>query len=909
MLCLVMPPDSTPVSVSSYEIRRLLRLEEAINSHSIVSATDARGRITYVNRRFCEVSGFDPPELLGQNHRLLKSGLHGAEFYREMWARLLSGKVWQGEICNRRKDGQLYWVDASIVPIFNEPGEITEFVSVRTDISAIKQAELRAQIAEERFRRSQNFANIGTWDWNIQTGELFWTERIAPLFGYPQGELETTYENFLRAVHPDDREALIAAVDACVNRGADYHIEHRCVWPDGQIRWLLECGGVIRDEFGVPQHMLGVVQDITDRKQAELDLARSRDALRESEQRFRSAFKHAAHGMALVNRDGLVEKANPPLYRLLGRDEADLRSCRVDDLVNAQDLAELRLRTAALRAGSSDSAHQQIRCIKADGQLVWTHASVGAVRDSSGELAHFVIQVEDVSARKLAEERLALFRRLVESSAEGIVVIDDSHRVIYFNDAARRIFDFAPDHRHGRLFYEVIPDHAAAARYEILAHLEQDRPWSGRVPVRVLSGRDMVLDASFGFIPRQDGEARHVFCIFRDHSDEVRRAEELARAYREAEKANRAKSEFLSRMSHELRTPMNAIMGFTQLLQMDPSLDEAQRDEVGEILKASRHLLALINEVLDLSRIEAGSLQMSLETVGCFDVMQDVHSMMLPLAHERGLILSLKVDESLAVRADRTRLRQALINLLSNAIKYNRPDGRVVLSARSLESEARIRLQVDDTGPGISPEDMKRLFQPFTRLIEDPALVEGTGIGLTITQRLVNLMEGEIGVESRVGKGSSFWIDLPARECDQALESGGAELENSQTLSGARRLLYIEDNPANQKLVASILAREPGIELTLASSALEGIEQAKRQLPALILLDINLPGMDGYRALAELKRDARLAAVPVVAVTANAMPADVERARVTGFAAHVSKPIGVADFLDKIRGLLIGARP
>ena len=182
MLCLVMPPDSTPVSVSSYEIRRLLRLEEAINSHSIVSATDARGRITYVNRRFCEVSGFAPPELLGQNHRLLKSGLHGAEFYREMWARLLSGKVWQGEICNRRKDGQLYWVDASIVPIFNEPGEITEFVSVRTDISAIKQAELRAQIAEERFRRSQNFANIGTWDWNIQTGELFWTRSLFPQY-------------------------------------------------------------------------------------------------------------------------------------------------------------------------------------------------------------------------------------------------------------------------------------------------------------------------------------------------------------------------------------------------------------------------------------------------------------------------------------------------------------------------------------------------------------------------------------------------------------------------------------------------------------------------------------------------------------------------------------------------------
>uniref|UniRef100_UPI003456D044 ATP-binding protein n=1 Tax=Accumulibacter sp. TaxID=2053492 RepID=UPI003456D044 len=376
-----------------------------------------------------------------------------------------------------------------------------------------------------------------------------------------------------------------------------------------------------------------------------------------------------------------------------------------------------------------------------------------------------------------------------------------------------------------------------------------------------------------------------------------------------AETANRAKSEFLSSMSHELRTPMNAIIGFAQMLEYDSGLSADQQDNVHEILSASRHLLDLINEVLDLSRIESGRIELSLETADIATVVDDCRHLIEPLAAPLAITLSTCVPAGATVHADRVRLKQALLNLLSNAVKYNRARGSIRLAVEQRRSEAglRQRISVTDTGIGIAHDRLSEVFQPFTRLQTENSEIEGTGIGLTITKRLIELMGGVIGAESEVGVGSCFWIDLPAgtvaRPGDDAADSDGTRDEKLQA-SDEQRVLCIDDNPSNLKLMAQILGRHGNLRLLTAHAPQLGIELALAHRPHLILLDINMPGMDGYEVLAVLQRDPLTSRTPVIAITANALARDIERGRAAGFLDYITKPIDVAAFLRVVEETL-----
>ena len=1181
--------------------------------HALVSVTDTKGEIIEVNDRFCEISGYSRDELIGQNHRIVKSGMHPPTFYSDIWRTISKGDVWQGEVCNRRKDGSLYWVSTTITPFLDGSGNPYQYVSIRTDITEVKAREeaqsqenaarevighasanllsansseldtviekvleqagehlgtdrayvflrsddgqsmtnshewcaagiapqkeelqnlpltlapwwweqilkeepvlvndvaalppeagaerelfeslnIRAlcgfpikrgthqplgflgfdqvdsardwnnaatelfsllagiigsalerarseeneQVAKERLRRGQLFANIGTWEWNIVTGDLFWTERIAPLFGYPEGDLETSYENFLGAIHPDDRQTVTDAVNACIEDDTPYQIEHRVVWPDGTVRWLAERGAVVRDPEGSPLRMLGVVQDISDRKCAEIEVFRRQKALEEaqalaslgnwsaeidtgglswSDEIYRifgyepgeiepsvEAFHAAVHPddrakvheserraeqtghhdviHRIIRPDGQIRHVHElartefdgkgKLVRLAGtvqditeRVEAENQLRETEQrfafavegagdgvwdwhvpsgrmaltgnyepmlgfehgeltptidtwirMVHPDDLEDVRKQLSDYMEGRSEEYSVELRLRCKNGQYKWVLCRATIVESNEGgEPVRLIGIHSDIDQRKASEQTLEVFKHVVNSVLDGVLVIDTEGRIQLASPAASRIFGYSQQDLKDKNVSLLMPEPMRSEHDSYIRHYldtSETKILNRQVEVRGKrhDGDEFPMEVAVSEI--FVGQSRFFVGLMRDITDRKRTESELISAREEADRANRAKSDFLSSMSHELRTPMNAILGFGQLMEYDSELPEEHQDSVKEILKAGEHLLTLINEVLDLAKIESGNIDLSLEPVELLPVIEECQSLVSSLSQKRQIKIDTEAVRPFSVRADRTRLKQVLLNLLSNAIKYNKCGGKVWLETVPGRDD-RLQLRVTDTGPGISEAKLLELFQPFNRLGADASEIEGTGIGLTITQRIMEMMGGSVGVNSEPGVGSTFWLDLPLEgdtdgSAGELIDSSGVGEWNTQTgEQQIRTILYVEDNPANLKLVSQILSRVSHLRLLTAHTGGLGLELAQTRHPDLILLDINLPGMDGYQVLEALRADDNLRTTPVVAITANAMPRDIRRGQAAGFSDYLTKPLNIKEFLDTIIPLL-----
>jgi PAS domain S-box-containing protein len=413
------------------------------------------------------------------------------------------------------------------------------------------------------------------------------------------------------------------------------------------------------------------------------------------------------------------------------------------------------------------------------------------------------------------------------------------------------------------------------------------------------------------------GEIIGYLLIGTDNSVRKRVEFDLNAAMVAAEKANRAKTDFLSGMSHELRTPLNAILGFAQLLESGaPSPTPSQKRNLEQILQAGWYLLDLINEILDLALIESGGVMVSREPVSLVEVMQECRAMIESQAQQRGIGITFpQLDTPWYVKADRTRIKQVLINLLFNAIKYNSPRGTVTVECTRRESNV-VRISVRDTGEGIAPDKLEQLFQPFNRLGKETSAEQGTGIGLVVTKRLVELMGGTIGVESAVGTGTVFWFELTRTEAPAlaGLDDRATEPTLPPTPGGAplRTLLYVEDNPANLELVEQLVARRPDLRLLTAADGALGIEFARAYQPEMILMDIHLPGISGIEAMKILHADPATAHIPIVALSANAVPRDIEKGLRAGFFSYLTKPIKVPEFMQALDEALVfaaSARP
>jgi len=450
--------------------------------------------------------------------------------------------------------------------------------------------------------------------------------------------------------------------------------------------------------------------------------------------------------------------------------------------------------------------------------------------------------------------------------------------------------------------------------YEVCEKLK-DIETTKNIPIIFLTAKVAIEDLVKGFLV---GGADYIKKPIRKEEVLIRvRTQLLLQKYSKEKDAlilksvesNRTKSEFMARMSHELRTPMNAILGFSQLLMVDAQNEKAitRENDVGRIIKAGKHLLDLINEVLDLSQIETGDLKVRLESINIFTLKNEVIDLATSLAKENGvqIIDANKEGEALYVVADRTRLKQVLINLTTNAIKYNRVDGSVTLKYSVIGD--RLKFEVTDTGMGISEELQKNLFTPFERLGAELTEVQGTGIGLSISKKLMELMGGDINFVSTVGEGSSFSIDVPLAEQPviQPLESNNVSpAKEENVLSHQKKILYIEDNASNLELVRRIIARLRDIKLISAMEAQPGIRLASTEIPDLILMDLHLPDIDGFCAFEKIRSMEETSHIPIIAVSADAMEDDRKKALDMGFQTYITKPIDVDSFINVIEDVL-----
>ncbi len=628
-------------------------LKFAMDEHAIVSIADAQGNITYANDRFCDISGYSLDELIGQNHRLVNSGLHPPEFFADLWRTITSGKVWRGNIRNLRKDGGYYWVDATIVPSLNDQGKPFQYIAIRTDITDHKKIERELSITANELKVI----------------------------------LSTTSQGYWR-----------------------------------------------------------------------------------------------------IDNDALTVEVNPRMAEILGVSSSEAVGTPVSDFLSDEQKEYHRDRVKKRSAGKSETY-----------ELVLTNASG-----------------KDVPC----------------------------------------IFNATP------LYDET---------------------------------------------KKKNGS----FALVNDITEYKENQLALEQSTQEAKKANQAKSEFLSSMSHELRTPMNAILGFTQLLEYNPKepLSKAQKSNVEQILKGGRHLLDLINDVLDLAQIEAGKVEFFIEDIPVGNAIGDCLNLVNEMAASRDIqIIIPGADKDLvSIRADYTRLKQVILNLVSNAIKYNRDGGTVTIDYEKTP-EGRGRISVADTGNGIPEYRQGELFQAFSRLGAENSEIEGTGIGLVVCKDLIELMNGKIGFRSEEGKGSKFWLELPLADGQAAAVDAKAGIDDArvkeylQDMNGT--MLYVEDNLSNLKLMEMIVSHIDGLTMLSAPTAELGIEIARSKQPDVIILDINLPGMDGFEALMKLQQYDETKEIPILALSAAATKNDIEKGMKAGFLRYLTKPMNVVEVTDAISNVL-----
>ncbi len=856
------------------------------------------------------------------------------------------------ELTYIRKDGSRFPAVVSVTALRDDRGGIIGYLLIGTDNTARKQAEealLKAGALQNAIFNSANFSSIATDEkgviqlFNVGAERMLGfaasevVDKITPAdISDPQEVIARAKALSLELATPitPGFEALVFKA----SRGIEDIYELTYIRKDGSRFPAVVSVTALRNDLGIIIGYLLIGTDNTARKQAE-------EALLKAGALQNAIFNSANFSSIATDEKGVIQLFNVGAERMLGYTAAEvvdkITPADISDpqevIARARELSHELATTItpgfdalAFKASRGIEDIYELTYIRKDGSRFPAVVSVTALRDAQDGIIGYLLIGTDNTARKQVEAEQMLLdqrlrdqqfytRSLIESSIDALMTTDPRGIITDVNQQMEALTGCTRDELIGAPFknYFTDPDRAEAGIRRVLSG---NKVTDYELTARARDGKETVVSYNATTFHDRDRKLRGVFAAARDMTERKRFEHtlqgnnvELERAMAAAEKANLAKSDFLSSMSHELRSPLNAILGFAQLINSDsPAPTESQAASIDQILHAGWYLLDLINEILDLAQIESGKLALSREPTSLAEIMLECQAMIEPQAQKRGVRMTFPpFAVPCFVDADRTRLKQVLINLLSNAIKYNKPNGTVIVDCDAADD--RVRISIRDTGAGLGPEMLEQLFQPFNRLGQERSTVEGTGIGLVMSKRLVELMGGVIGVESAVGLGSVFWFELNSA-AEARLEMDTAPLTPAAPelmANGAplRTLLYVEDNPANLKLIEQLIRRRPDIRLLSATDGNLGITLARANLPDVILMDINLPGISGIEALRILREDTLTAHIPVVALSANAMPRDIEKGLQAGFFRYLTKPIRVVEFMDTLQAALDHAEP
>ena len=752
-----------------------------------------------------------------------------------------------------------------------------------------------------------------------------WTQ--AQAHGRPVSEV-------FHIVNKSDRHTAIIPVARVLSHGTVQGLANHTVLiaRDGREFDIADNCAPVRDLFGEVVGAVLVFRNVTAEHAAQ-------QTLRDSAARVQTILNTVGDGIVTLHAlGGTMESANPAIEKMFGYSTAELTGKSFGFLVPELDQEQPHVSLEHYGASPEARALGQGREVvgfRKDGSFF--PLEITASEMTLGSQLYFTGILRDISARKQAEEALreaGALQNAIFCSANFSCIATDAQGVIQiFNVGAERMLGYTAAEMVNQVTPADIsdPEELIARAMALAAELDTDiAPGFEALAYKASHGMEDIYELSYirkdgSRLPamvsvsalRSDDHALIGYLLIGTDNTARKLAEaerfqldkalqikniELEVARSIAEKANMAKSEFLSNMSHELRSPLNAILGFAQLMESGvPPPTTTQKASIEQILKAGWYLLELINEILDLALIESGKLSMSMEPVSLQDVLRDCQTMIEPQAGRRGIQMRFpNFKTPCFVQADRTRVKQVFVNLLTNAIKYNRQNGSVDVTFRPA-GKARMHISVRDTGEGLSTKKLAQLFEPFNRLGQEDSDEEGTGIGLVVSKRLVELMNGSIGAHSTVGVGSDFWIELNLAAPHSLVLDAGEELAVLNALphpgTAIRTLLYVEDNEANMELVSQLIARRPDMRLMRAEDGVRGIAMARTHMPDVILMDINLPGISGLQALGLLQGDPITARIPVMALSANAMPRDVEKGLQAGFFRYLTKPIRIAEFM------------